>query len=144
MSQLIKNYNILLRPITSLGSLSQCFAHPHSKQMFPSAQADCPLVQLCALFPFCHWFPGAEFSTSLCFPSSRHCRAVRSTLGLLFSRLPTIPLPWPVSDLGLGYFPLSSWYGDLHMDQGRQMREHWPSYQPQDQLLWVASSKDSF
>lgn len=125
---------------TSLGSLFQCLAQSYGKQMFPSAQADCPLVQLCALFPFCHWFPGAELSTSLCFPSSRHCRAVRSTLGLLFSGLPE---PWPLSDLGLGYIPLSSWHAGLNTDQGRQIRERWRIYQPQDQLLWAASSKDS-
>lgn len=143
MSQLTKNYSKLLRPTTSLGSLFQCLAQSYGKQMFPSAQADCPLVQLCALFPFCHWFPGAELSTSLCFPSSRHCRAVRSTLGLLFSGLPTIPVPWPLSDLGLGYLPLSSWHAGLNTDQGRQIRERWRIYQPQDQLLWAASSKDS-
>lgn len=101
MSQLNKNYNILLRPVTSVGSLFQCFAQPHSKQMFPSAQADCPLVQLYALFPFCHWFPGAEFSTSLFFPP----QDIAEQWGQLLAsfspdcQLSLCPDPWVIWDL---------------------------------------------
>jgi len=59
-------------------------AQPHDTERFDQSA---PPWQSSVPFPFCHQFPGAEPSTSLCFPSSGNCkRAVRLPLGLFFSR----------------------------------------------------------
>lgn len=61
------------------------FHHPHSKVMFPSAQSDPPLVQLCA-GPVLPSFARSRTPPSA-LPPQKWRRAVRLPLGLLFSRL---------------------------------------------------------
>lgn len=73
----------------SLGILLRVSDHPQGKEKFPNAQSDPSLVLLFAI-PILPMVPRSRAWHLPFLPSQELQRAVRSTLGLLFSRVDTL------------------------------------------------------